>query len=170
VIVFCGAAPTDDPEWDSWDGEADINLREFAAAREGMEAFELETAPYVERARADPVSALDYLAEHVPEPDRRVITRPEFRTAFAEHAAEPFRNGIAGWLDDDLAFLKPWGFRLEDVHVPVRLWQGADDLLVPRRHGEYLASKLPNARLELLPDTGHFLIDHMETALTWLSE
>ena len=47
---------------------------------------------------------------------------------FAAYLATTFRrsvsSGIWGWFDDDLAFTRPWGFDLDDIGVPVVVWQG----------------------------------------------
>ena len=64
---------------------------------------------------------------------------------------------------------KPWGFELEDVTADTRLWQGELDVLTPRPHGEYVASKLPNARFELLEGGGHFLDPEWAVVLDWLA-
>jgi pimeloyl-ACP methyl ester carboxylesterase len=79
------------------------------------------------------------------------------------------RQGPCGWVDDDRAFVRPWGFALADVEVEVRLWQGELDKLVPRSHGEYLARKLPRARFELVPGFGHWMHGQMPAALEWLA-
>jgi pimeloyl-ACP methyl ester carboxylesterase len=78
---------------------------------------------------------------------------------YAEHLAEGGRAGLApgvyGWFDDDLAFIRDWGFDLQDVSRPVTIWQGGQDRMVPPTHGEWLAAHVPGARAKLLPDHGH---------------
>ena len=80
---------------------------------------------------------------------------------FAEYIAATLRRsvstGIAGWRDDDLAFLRDWGFDL-GTGAPVAIWQGAQDRMVPYPHGEWLAAHWPGARVHLLPDEGHLTL------------
>jgi pimeloyl-ACP methyl ester carboxylesterase len=82
--------------------------------------------------------------------------------AFAETVADTFgeavRPGIDGWLADDLAFVRDWGFALEEVAVPVSVWQGEDDVMVPSGHGTFIAERLPDARCHLLAGEGHLSI------------
>jgi pimeloyl-ACP methyl ester carboxylesterase len=94
---------------------------------------------------------------------------------FADVLAESFRRavstGIAGWRDDDLAFTRPWGFALTSVRVPVAIWQGAQDRMVPFEHGRWLAANVAGAQSRLLDDEGHLsLINHIDRILEDLVE
>jgi pimeloyl-ACP methyl ester carboxylesterase len=162
-------APSDSPDFDFFDGLADINIKEFGAALEGRDAIEAHLQPYIDQLEADPNGVLDEIASELPEVDQAILERPEFRAIFKESFVEGVRQGVRGWADDDLAFAKPWGFRLEDVDAEVRLWQGELDVLAPRSHGEFVASRLPNARFELLEGGGHFLDQEWGVVYDWLS-
>ena len=172
-VVRVGAlvtpAPPDAENFDFYEGLADLNVKEFGAAIEGREAIEAFLEPYVEGIRADPDAVIEEILTELPEVDRKLASRPEFRAVMKQSFTEAVRQGSRGWADDDLAFAKPWGFDLEDVTVETRVWQGELDVLTPRPHGEYVASRLPNARFELLEGGGHFLDKEWSFVLEWLA-
>ena len=73
--------------------------------------------------------------------------------------AAHMRSGLAvsfdGWIDDDLVFVKPWGFDLAAITKPVYLWQGDDDFMVPHAHSYWLQKHIPTAELTFVPGEGH---------------
>jgi pimeloyl-ACP methyl ester carboxylesterase len=81
---------------------------------------------------------------------------------FAAYLATTFRQavstGIWGWFHDDLAFTRPWGFDLDEIGVPVMVWQGGQDRMVPFAHGQWLATHVLGARPRLLTEEGHLSI------------
>jgi pimeloyl-ACP methyl ester carboxylesterase len=168
VGVVVGAAPSDDPDFDFLAGMDQLNLDEFAAARESEEALAAFLQPFVELARTDPMGLLDEIAAHLPPSDQEVFNRPAHRAVACESLVESVRQGSRGWADDDRAFVTGWGFALADAGCETRLWQGEDDVLVPRAHCAYLAERLPDARFELIPGAGHALADHRHDILAWL--
>jgi pimeloyl-ACP methyl ester carboxylesterase len=172
-IIRVGAlvtpAPSDDPDFDFFDGLAELNVKEFNAALAGSEAIDAYLQPFVDELRRDPDAVVDEIVSELPEVDRAIAAREDHRTAMLEGVLEAVRQGVRGWSDDDLAFAKPWGFRPEDVQVEVRLWQGELDVLSPRRHGEYVARRLPNASFELLEGGGHFLDEEWSVVYDWLA-
>ena len=171
-IVRVGAlvtpAPSDTRDFDFFDGLADLNVKEFSAALEGREAIEAYLQPFVDTLRREADAVIDEIATELPEVDRAFAAREDFRAAMRRSFVEAVRQGMRGWADDDLAFAKSWGFQPEDVTAEVRVWQGELDVLAPRSHGEYVASRLPNARFELLQGAGHFLDEEWGVVLDWL--
>jgi len=67
-------------------------------------------------------------------------------------------DGVDGWVDDELAYVKPWGFDPRDIAVPVQLWHGRQDRMVPYAHGVWLAHRLPRVDARMSPDDGHLTL------------
>ena len=172
-VVRVGAlvtpAPSDSPDFDFFTDLAEINVKEFGAAVQGREAIEAHLQAYVDELRRDPHAVVEEISSELPDRDREILSRPEVREVLIDSFGESVRQGTRGWADDDLAFAKPWGFDLEDVESETRLWQGELDVLAPHSHGEYVASRLPNARFELLEGGGHFLDEEWAIVLDWLA-
>jgi pimeloyl-ACP methyl ester carboxylesterase len=101
---------------------------------------------------------MDRMARALPEADQRIMARPDVRDLFAEDASEAFRSGARGPALENSLFTRPWGFRLEDIAMPVHLWQGGDDRNVPVAHGRYQASALPNCTEHFYAGEGHLLV------------
>jgi pimeloyl-ACP methyl ester carboxylesterase len=82
--------------------------------------------------------------------------------AGAEAQAEGMRRsvltGIWGMVGDDMAWTRPWGFRLDDIRVPVTIRHGTLDTLVPVEHGRWLASHIPGADAQILEGHGHISV------------
>jgi pimeloyl-ACP methyl ester carboxylesterase len=80
-------------------------------------------------------------------------------------------NGPGGLIDDDLAYVNPWGFSVEDVSAPSLFIHGGRDRIVPPAHGEWLADRCSHGELWLFPDDGHVsVLRHASDALHWLRE
>jgi len=72
-------------------------------------------------------------------------------------------------VDDDLAYVAPWGFDPADITVPVLVLHGDDDRVVPAAHGAWLAARIPSAELWLRPGQGHVsVLDAAPAVLDWL--
>jgi pimeloyl-ACP methyl ester carboxylesterase len=93
----------------------------------------------------------------LPEPDRRIAADPAVeRALFGVEAMGP-RAGRAAAQDFEI-FGGDWGFRLEDIRVPVHLWQGDQDRNVPPQHVQLLAKRIPRAIVHECPGEGHLLV------------
>ena len=70
-------------------------------------------------------------------------------------AGEALEGGIGGMVDDDLAYVAPWGFDPATITAPVLLLHGDADRVVPSSHARWLADRIPSAELWLRPGDGH---------------
>ncbi|MBD8078426.1 alpha/beta fold hydrolase [Cellulosimicrobium arenosum] len=66
--------------------------------------------------------------------------------------------GPAPATDDDLAYVRPWGFAVPDVGVPTLVLHGGRDTVVPATHGRWVAAHVPGAELWLDPQGGHISV------------
>jgi pimeloyl-ACP methyl ester carboxylesterase len=64
-------------------------------------------------------------------------------------------RGIWGWVDDELAVVKPWGFDPGTIAVAVQIWYDPEESQLPRQHGEWLARSIPNSSLIPTSALGH---------------
>jgi pimeloyl-ACP methyl ester carboxylesterase len=85
---------------------------------------------------------------------------------------EGLAPGVEGWWDDGVAHLRPWGFELESIAMPVQLWHGRHDQFVPFQHGEWLASRIPGVEAHLTDEDGHLTLiqRRIPEAHAWLLE
>jgi pimeloyl-ACP methyl ester carboxylesterase len=158
VLVIAGVAPYEADGLDWLEGMGEDNVAEFSAALKGED----ELRPYLLGAREELSGAtaqdlIDGLQSLLPEVDRACLTG-EFGEDMAASFAEALRSGVEGMVQDDLAFARPWGFDLAEISVPVAIWQGSADLMVPFAHGQWLASRLPGAHVHLEDGEGHLSI------------
>jgi pimeloyl-ACP methyl ester carboxylesterase len=79
-------------------------------------------------------------------------------------------GGPDGYIDDQLGDVRPWGFEPGQVTVPVLVFHGGQDRMVPSEHGAWLAARCPDAELWLRPDDGHVSVlgSCGVAALDWL--
>ncbi len=101
-----------------------------------------------------------------PPADVRWLSLPSVMGGAAETLREALRFGVKGYVEDIRALARPWGFPLDGIRVPVRLWHGDLDTVVPLQHGRYLASVIPGATLRVCPGEAHMLLwNHLAEVL-----
>lgn len=155
AVSLAGVAPYDAEGLDFFADMGEQNVEEFTVAAQGvgpLEEWLAEASPEMFSVTADQVAgALGDLASDV---DKAALTG-EFAEHLAAAARHAGRQGIVGWRDEDFVFLRPWGFDLGSVTVPVSVWQGRHDNMVPFAHGVWLAEHVAGARAHLYDDEGH---------------
>jgi pimeloyl-ACP methyl ester carboxylesterase len=158
ALVIAGVAPYDADGLDWTAGMGEENLTEFGATVAGDEALRayLEgVRPHLREVEpADIAASLDTI---LPDVDRAALTG-EFAQDMAWGFREALRVGVDGWLDDDRAFVTPWGFDLAEIEIPTSVWHGTEDLMVPVGHGRWLATRVPGATAHIEEGEGHLSI------------
>jgi pimeloyl-ACP methyl ester carboxylesterase len=90
--------------------------------------------------------------------DRPILERADVAECLIAGMQEAFRQGGQGPADELLLLARPWTFRPEEIRIPVRLWYGEADAMVPVAMGRYLAAAIPDCRAEFIPGAGHYLV------------
>lgn len=88
--------------------------------------------------------------------DANVLRDSRSFEACFESARQAWRSSAEGVMTDAEIYAKPWGFSLEEVGVPVRLWHGKKDRTFSFRLAEQIAARLPNCEFHLVDETGHY--------------
>jgi pimeloyl-ACP methyl ester carboxylesterase len=149
-------APWGSDGLDWYAGMAQTNIDEFGAALEGEAALREWMAAHGEEFRTiTGPKMVSALGDALPPVDQAVATG-EWAEKQAAGIRRALEHGFDGWVDDDLAFAAPWGFDLETIRVPIRIWQGELDRLVPWAHGQWLAERIPGAEFRLAKGHGHY--------------
>ena len=86
--------------------------------------------------------------------DRPVLGHPQFKAMFLHDLITA--DDLRATAHDLALFARHWGFQLDEVTVPVVVWHGLADVIVPPSHGHHQAARLPRGELRVRPGEGHF--------------
>ncbi|MBV9363446.1 MAG: alpha/beta hydrolase [Solirubrobacterales bacterium] len=152
-----GPAPYGAEGLDYFNGMDPENVKELEWALAGEETLvpelEREAQKALDRLDDDPAALLSEF--DLSEADRAVLAQEVVKQRMRISFREAMAQGIGGWVDDDLALVRPWGFALAEIRVPVRIRYGATDVLVPAAHGAWLAAHMPGAAVLVDEVSGH---------------
>ena len=151
-------------------GMTEGNVIEFRAAVEGepqmREVAEREARTTVERLTA---GRADFMGDAYEMSAADIVHMKKHRARTAAQLLNALAPGADGWVDDMLAFVRPWGFEVGEITTPVYLKYGRDDTLVPAAHGDWLAAHVPTTKVEV-QDAGHMGDDaQVEIEMAWLA-
>jgi pimeloyl-ACP methyl ester carboxylesterase len=171
VATFAGAGPSDAEDLDFMAGMGEDNVTEFNATLAGEDQLRPLLEGWASEMRqATPDELIEQMRSILGPPDIAVLSG-ELGEAMVVGMRSALSAGVDGWLDDDFAFARPWGFALNDITCPVQIWQGEQDLMVPADHGRWLARRLPGADARISAQDGHLTLTelHLGEVLSWLT-
>jgi pimeloyl-ACP methyl ester carboxylesterase len=155
VVSGAALAPFGAEGLDWFSGMADSGVAALRAALEGREAKERFEA-----------SGVEYDPEFTPADFEALSGEWSW---FAKVVGPAM--GAGGAIDDDLAYVSPWGFDPGDITCPALFLHGGRDRVVPSSHAEWLASRCPGSELWRSAEDGHIsILGSAESALAWLRE
>jgi pimeloyl-ACP methyl ester carboxylesterase len=76
--------------------------------------------------------------------------------AVFESQRRAWRGSAEGVMADAQIYAKPWGFPIEQVGVPIRLWHGKEDRAFSIRLAEEIANRLPDCKARYVNGAGHY--------------
>ncbi len=156
VVGAASMAPYDADGLDWFAGMGAVGVASLTAASAGREEKEKYEA------------AAEYDAEMFTAADHAALSGDW--NWILEVVRPALEGGPDALIDDDLAYVAPWGFEPSDVGAPVLLLHGGEDRIAPLGHGEWLAGQCPDAELRSFPEDGHVsVLRHGESALEWLA-
>jgi pimeloyl-ACP methyl ester carboxylesterase len=106
-------------------------------------------------ARFLPSVMISNAASLLPEPDRAFIKDSAIQKGFIQLVREAFRQGTRGAFHESLMTVSDWGYRLEEIQTPLRLWHGELDQNIPVGMARYLETIVPKCEAEFYPGEGH---------------
>lgn len=132
--------------------------------------LEIQASMSAHAFRAAPQSFASLFSRFLTEADTRVLAQDDVRESLIAMTLEAIRPGVAGGVADLTIYSKPWNIDYQRVDQPTIIWQGTSDGIVPPPATLWLASRLPNCRLETLKGAGHFWVyDHVDEILEALA-
>lgn len=153
VVSAAGLAPFTTPQW--YAGMCDSGLRSLHAAAEGREAKEKYE-----------LSGVEYDPEFTPNDLAALDGRWSW---LGEVVGPAVASGPGGLIDDDVAYVTPWGCDPAAITAPTLLLHGDQDRVVPSTHSVWLAETIPGAQLRLMPGEGHIsVLTGADAAMDWL--
>lgn len=166
--IVSGVGPLADPGAE--EGMAGFNRVVTRLARASMyfvyPPFTLSASIF----RRWPELALRAASGQLPASDLEILNRSDVRRAFVEDYRHASPTSALAAAQDFALFATDWGFRLEDIDVPVDLWQGDEDRNVPVSHGRLQAARISGSRLHECSGQGHLLVvDRLEEILRTVS-
>lgn len=160
--------PAEGLDWIGNVGE--MNAADFRLMLSDQKAWETKSkADREELMRLTSATLVDAFASLL-SPVDQAATSDEWASFLVRQMKEGLAPGDQGILDDNLSLVKPWGFRAEDIRVPVQIWHGGEDRFVPFTHGEWLAARIPDVDAHLDRSAGHtsIVLNAVPHVLSWL--
>lgn len=170
AAALVSLAPPDAEGLDWLAGMTEGNVTQYSIARLGHDELARRLEALGAELRADPASCMPFDDAALPESDQAVIADYGIKNMLVNNFAEGLRTSVFGWIDDNLSFVQPWGFRPRDIFVPLLLWHGMDDIFSPVSHTSWLAGQIRHAGVEIVPRAAHFAsVAVLPEVLRWLA-
>ncbi len=111
--------------------------------------------------KKNPDKFIRAVAKQMSPADRKIVEDERFQATIIKDLQEAYRQGWeAQFIDGQLMMsMRPWGFSLSEIAVPVHAWYGDQDTLVPATMAAKY-SEIPGANVRIVPNVGHLLLEN----------
>lgn len=157
AVCMAASAPWPAEGLDWFAGMAGYGMGQLRAAQQGRLALE----NFLATSEFDP--------EYFTPADHAALAGPQ--SWLLNVVGKAMQNGHGPVIDDNLAYVAPWGFGPEQVKAPVLFVHGTQDRVIPVSHGQWLARRCPSAELWARPGDGHIsVLSSGPAAMRWVHE
>ena len=166
LLIIAGLAPFDDPNFDFVEGLTEEDRKEWILPLTSMADFEVSVSKIAKEWASSDFNQIKKILNIDPDDS----SSDERISSFQALMQYSFSQGSSGLRDDSLAFLKPWGFSMDEISMPVQLWVGSQDVNVPPSHSYFMNRMIPNSELLVVEGKNHFTISEPALAdgFKWL--
>ena len=169
VAAVASVAPYGIEGFDYFAGMGELNVEDIKLYFADPEAARRDTREAREEVLAATPEQFAEMINSVLSPvDAQALTG-DLAHWLTESQKDGLSAGDQGWWDDGAAHLMSWGFDLADIRVPVKIWHGRQDRMVPVQHGQWLAANIPGAEADISDGDGHItMIGRIGEIHDWL--
>lgn len=115
-----------------------------------------------------PEKRMKQFQNYLPTPDKKLMRdHPEYGWDFIESSKESYKQGINAVVQEWKLYVSDWQMELSAIYSPITLWYGSSDKMAPTYRGYYYNRELPNSKLIIFENEGHFSLirNHLEEIL-----
>lgn len=158
TACIAGAGPLDTP--DALAGMNRSNRLLFGMAKRTPLLLRLLAVPNAHSHTRRPAAtfAKATASKSTPAADRKVMSDPRFREISVAAMAEPFRQGVRGFVHEIGMYIDAWGFDPSVIQQPTLFWHGDQDVNVPLVMATGLAGRIAHSSLTVCPGEAHLLL------------
>lgn len=155
--VISGVGRADDPH--ALDGMKSTNRMGFLVGRYfPWPIWRLLIWMFYHRAREHPEELIKPDEKNPSNHDNIVFEDPSVLENCRASVREALRPGLRGHAWEGYIQVRPWGFKPEEIKMPVHLWHGEADVDASIGMARAVAASIPNCRAMFYPGEGHIFI------------
>lgn len=167
-VIVAGLAPYTESDFDFYEGMNEANKQEWLLSKNNPDQFEVEVTQYANEWGGYDFAKLTSVFNSgpgTPMPD-------DWLMAFYICTKYSLQQGTNGLREDSFAFIKPWGFSLNEITAPLQIWAGTKDVNAPAGHARWLEANIAGSELHILDGKDHNSVVEpaWESGFAWLQD